>query len=350
MGIQRGASSGWRSGGSEKPGMGRESPWSGRVSPAGERGSGLGEGEGAGDGEQLVVVLGGEDERVAGGVGGVGLDRERGAGGDAERGGQGGVAVAEDDDVAGGDLADGDGEADRLGAAEDAEPGGDDAGGAQGCGVGRGEEDEGEGGGALEGAVEERQRQQAEVGLEGDGVAGDLEGGGGADGGERRGVGGLLGGEGAAAGELEGELVVADEDLGRDGDAEEGEVAVGLGGCRGGDDGQQRVVEAQLERGAVRREAAVEAVGEIEGGGARKLGVREGEVDAVVGVRTAQRGGALDAHVLERDLGAGLAEGLGGGWAGVSAGVWAARRPAPSRTASRRVAATALDVLVSCLD
>jgi hypothetical protein len=100
----------------------------------GEVGRGLGEGEGTGDGEELVVVLGGEDEGVAGG-----------------------------------DLADGDGEAGRLGAAQDAEPGGDDAGGAQRLGVGWAEEDEGEGGGGLEGAVEQRQREQAEVGLEWDG-------------------------------------------------------------------------------------------------------------------------------------------------------------------------------------
>jgi hypothetical protein len=142
-------------------------------------------------------------------------------------------------------------------------------------------------------------------------VACELKGGGGADGGQRRGVGGLRL-EDAAAGELEGEFVVADEELGRDWNAEEGEVAVGQRQGRRGDDGQQGVVETQLEGRALGWDGAIEVVGEVEGSGARELCVREGEVDAVIGVRAAQLGRALDAHVLERDLGEDGALGLGG--------------------------------------
>lgn len=62
-----------------------------------------------------------------------------------------------------------------MGVGEDAEPGGDDAGGLEGLGTGLGEEDDGDDGVEVDGGVVEGEGEELEVVAEGEEGAGELD-------------------------------------------------------------------------------------------------------------------------------------------------------------------------------
>ena len=163
-------------------------------------------------------------------------------------------------------------------------------------------------GGCASLGVEERERQKLELVGQRQQIAGDGDGGVGVDVGPERGVGGVFAGVGVVGDQLEGELVVADEKIGRDDNVGFDDSAV-VGRLRNGQRREGGAVEDDLEVALRGDQARREVVVEVHRGLFHHFVLRDGEVEGVVGVGAVQIDGVGGAEVEE--VGAG-AEGSGG--------------------------------------
>ena len=111
--------------------------------------------------------------------------------------------------------------------------------------------------------------------------------------GPERGVGGIFASHGVVTDELDGERVVVDEQLGRNGEIGFGGMAVGgmdRRPCAGSglDGGEERSVQAEFEMAELRKQAGRKRVEDMNLRGANDMRLRQREVDVVRGVDVVQ--------------------------------------------------------------